>query len=75
MNTQERKKIPWYKSQTKWAGILYAVFTVVKSSTPLAPAVLIEAAITILGIFGARDALSKIGQPQVSNPQNEKENY
>lgn len=55
------KKKPWYKSKTKWAGILGAAMIVATSPTPLAPVVLGQAVVALLGAFGVRDALEAQG--------------
>lgn len=58
MNDQTAK--PWYKSKTKWAGILLAAsqaMTMVPATAPYAAAAAALAA--ALGGFGIRDALAQ----------------
>lgn len=45
---------PWYKSKTKWAGILGAALMVVTNPTPVGIG---QGVVALLGVFGVRDAL------------------
>lgn len=51
----------WYKSKTKWAGILLGIAQIAKMIPAVVPYIsMIEAAAAALGAFGIRDAMFDI---------------